>query len=892
MAPSSSRSLGAPRRRPRPQPPRACSTDAGASTGISYNAPDSLLPRLEAVDRDAARRKFAFYGHQHAHVDHLSGTEQDTTIVLQSTLLLQEDGLLAARLDDVSYLLDGLLAPATTQRGRLAQARSVLELAQLLQDATILQAVELSSQRRTIQAKAQKLLRSGLGPAGPSGGEEAQRLALAVLLFSLAQSSVAEEFVDEKVLDAVVHALKQEMAGDGDAEQGKAATETSVMHQSASLKKTCLKRKQTTDKGGNMRMNGARVFEQDESFTMTSGHSATSVNASSDAFQSQLEEMLQGNGQFFFEEKLLVSTADILCAALCKLLQMDCDSAVNQASDLKLAQRCQNREDTSAADTFRVMRRRKQQLVRNGGVDVLVCGLARWIGLLELLAPSTQIQPLSLDFTHVLHRVSMLLHVFDHVTFLNLDVQQYVAKRRELFELLLKLMRILSELSWGTQARRRWKSEPTRMPLVVEALLSALRVLINLTHHSVEAASHVHALDGMQLIAHAFTQLLGLVSAPSAGEKSRPKSAGLDKSEFDSCLLLLSAIVNCIEFSNDNRDALAGATLYLNLRQDGSSQMKVSACDLFTRFFQAKVESYVHLIELTEDQAGGGGSTISMEEGDDDWSPEDVILGGCTSLLLGYLMKGSPANSAGILNTLPDSSPRLLLRALSVFVAFHSQIGALTTEVAKSVLHVEEILKSYHETGAVASLCATASDMCEQLRASEAAPKSAEVDNKHFDDKTKGACARKSASTVGSRPLKNLCSNIDDSDSESVVIAKEKRRPTTQGHGSLTPTRTPPRSAEKKRHRAKSPMTTPAEQITPKIPPRGGRSPLTAVLPDGSLSSPVVARLLKRTRQLVEEFDADTTKRAKAIHLVLQQFQRQNSVQNTEELERLEGSCM
>lgn len=37
----------------------------------------------------------------------------------------------------------------------------------------------------------------------------------------------------------------------------------------------------------------------------------------------------------------------------------------------------------------------------------------------------------------------------------------------------------------------------------------------------------------------------------------------------------------------------------------------------------------------------------------------------------------------------------------------------------------------------------------------------------------------------------------------------------------------------------------------------GTRSSLTAILPDGSMSSPVVARLLRRTRELVEEFKVE-----------------------------------
>ncbi|ETO72078.1 hypothetical protein F444_11694, partial [Phytophthora nicotianae P1976] len=69
-----------------------------------------------------------------------------------------EDGQLAAKLDDVVYLIDGLLKPVRTPRARLAQTRSVLELVHLVLDPHILQAVELSSQRLNVRNKLKLLL--------------------------------------------------------------------------------------------------------------------------------------------------------------------------------------------------------------------------------------------------------------------------------------------------------------------------------------------------------------------------------------------------------------------------------------------------------------------------------------------------------------------------------------------------------------------------------------------------------------------------------------------------------------------------------------------------------------------------------------------------------------
>ncbi|GMF53207.1 unnamed protein product [Phytophthora fragariaefolia] len=379
----------------------------------------------------------------------------------------------------------------------------------------------------------------------------------------------------------------------------------------------------------------------------------------------------------------------------------------------------------------------------------------------------------------------------------------------------------------------------------------------------------------MQLLASCFAKLWDLENSSSAKEGSDQLSTGHGKCEFDSWLLLLSALANSIEVSDDNRDALAEASLCLQGQPDENGakpvETSVSACALFTHFFQSKVQSYAHLFDLADNQEQGIRGTISFEERNDDWSPEDVILGGCTSLLLGYLMAGSPTNSDIILTALPDKSPRLLLRALSVFAALYSQIGALTSELANSVLHVEEVLKSFLTSGTDASLCAVVMEgddtsIQQQKIVGKSVSEVEEVEGigqtctMSFKDgvKTKRASAKKPPSTLGSRPFKNLCSNIDDSDSElhTDATSVQKNRIISQG----CENRTLPQSPGRKQMREKSPNTTPVVQLTPQKSQIDERSPLTALRPDGTLSSPVVARLLKRTRQLVDEFDAAFSK--------------------------------
>ncbi|ETO77053.1 hypothetical protein F444_07704, partial [Phytophthora nicotianae P1976] len=348
--------------------------------------------------------------------------------------------------------------------------------------------------------------------------------------------------------------------------------------------------------------------------------------------------------------------------------------------------------------------------MRSGGLNVLAVELVKQVYRLEELLPSTQKDKVTVECARSLHHINSVLRVFDQATFLTVDVQQYVSRQRNIFAVLLKLIKLLSELSWGREARTRWGVEVSRMSLVVEVLLSALRVLLNLTHHNTEAAGHVHALEGMQLLVNAFSQVWGAV------ETHKLQSSTQKKNEFDSCLLLLSVMVNSIELSEENRDALAAWSY------DDGAMSAQAGCDL--------------------PEALDTSGAFSGEDSDD-WSPEDVILGGCTSLLLGYLMRGSAANSAAVLKAMPDGSPRLLLRALAVFAACHSQIGALTPEVAKSVLLIEKVLKA---SGGGDS---NESDL---------------VETKASKDSVESQRSGVSTPSLKTRAMKNLCSNLDDSD--------------------------------------------------------------------------------------------------------------------------------
>ncbi|CEG37260.1 uncharacterized protein PHALS_04700 [Plasmopara halstedii] len=751
-------------RRPRLTTDENSSSNINVSPSIACGGASIIDDQIPRLSPDAVRCKFALYGRQHAHVDHFSSVEHETKEVLQSTMVLQEDGRLAAKLDHVSYLLDGLLESCHAPRMHHAQTRSLLELLHLIQEPQILQIISLSR----VRGQMKKLLLFRLTTAPE---EETARLSMAVLVYFLSHCA-AEDYFDNQVLTAIVHALKQEIQGERDEKK-----DTIVSHTRTSVKR-CLKRKQI-----------------DEKVTLLRSTYEVSTMQDMDAMcRMKLEKLLQDHEVFHAGEELHVSVISALCASLLKLLQPNASALFNLMPP--------HRQQSS--DVVGIFER-KCLLMRTGGLNILTYELIRQVQGLKNVLSTTVANDVGKQNMRSLHIVNLVLNLLGQAACQAVDVKHYLSKQQNLFFVLLQLVKLLSDLSWYMQAQRMWNAAPSSLSLAVEVLLSTIRVLINLTHHESEAASNIHALDGMQILVSAFSSLC---KAASAEESWMQKSWG-----FDACLLLLSVLVNCIEFSEENRVALAEVSV---CRIEGTNLAEHSACALFVEFFLSKVQSFKHLIEGSEAQV------ILIDE-DDDWNPEDVILGGCTSLLLGLLMKDSAANGASILKLMPGSSSRLLLCALRVYVAFHSQINALTPDLVESVLMIEKILKSFEgsdQRDLLESVTVTNKVTSVDLRASKAARSNVPRLNR-------------------AQPLKNVCSLLDDSDDD------------FQSHIQSLASASDPLST--KETFGKSMI----QKSFVSVPDRKDacRSSPIAIRPNDSISSSSVVRLLKRTRQLVEEFD-------------------------------------
>lgn len=688
---------------PPPLPPRACASTAAAAADLDAE---------KAVAFERARRRFAMYGRRHAHVSHLTqapATASDATQPpkLKTSLLLQENGELALRLDDLTYRLDGALAAS----GAAAAAQNVAALTRLLLLEPTQLVLKLAPPSQKLHARLRDVICLLAVNAHHDSVEEreAERrethalvLAVAVLAFVLTLSSNVDEVFSSDVVDLIVARMSSE-AGAADAADAAAVAETERLRAPATadaLRRTCLKRKMKAQ--SRRRSSSGSGEDLLAAGAPSPSSSPGQVNDSrSDQLVSEITRLLEDHDAFCFNGQLVqVSIVDVLAAVLHNLLQMD--RGQDERRQVAAASRIQYSNRDLAGVTFSKVLDRKRRLVENHGLDFLVQTLSTRFRHLKQCFLDGKRAASTRDSVHTLWRVQIVLRVLDQASFLAVPVQQLLSAKAGLFSILLGSVDQLSDMSWGVRQSELLSSDSAFAHLVAEVLLVSMRVLINLTHHNEVAARQIQDVQGTSVLFRTFCRLWGFVETAKAStspllvDNTTSSPVFEEKLLFDALLMNLSALTNCVEFSEENRRALSTLSAPASAIGDlgVSKTSNLYACELFAHFFLRKVQSYIHLIEMSENRDDHSDGLIDPAHGTH-WIPEDVILGGCTSLLLGCLMKNSASNASVVMDILPDGSPRLLLRALSAFVALHSQIGALTPEIGASVLQVEQILKSF-----------------------------------------------------------------------------------------------------------------------------------------------------------------------------------------------------
>lgn len=834
------------------------------------------LAEEKAAAFEAAKRKFAVYSRAKRSVGDSSGQARQSEASiggLRGSSSLQEHGELSALLADVDYLLTGILDAANTTQDSEA-ASDILALAALLSNPIVASRIAASrgTESADVAGRIRSVLRLLSPKKSPLHGE--LLLALSALAFILSSSStLAECVINDRAFACIVHALKDVIAGRPEAEHSTNSAEISEAKEDntpalttceAELQrlpsKKCLKRKRKETKaaGGNANFadSSVSIFDEgdDDSKPVSSAPGSHCPRTSSESNDASIFAQIQGllNHHTMFgicEGQPEVVAADLLYASLLNLLQIeDQGNREEQRSQDPLVLPPNEQQVRVARDTLVSLRNRKLWLMHIGALDVIMqtfsaCAAVFTVESSNKETDARRIMP-------SLHRLHVILQVMEHASFLAGPVQRKLSSHRLLLNKLLIVVRFFGgNFSADTNLRTNLQDRRFNVP-VIDVLQAALRLLINLTHRNSTANDHVASLGGMRVLIDAFRRVCDLVDVPS-------ENASISKHFFDLQLLLLSAMANCIEVSEENRQMLSSLTLNPVGAEDSSAVMNaetkppLSVCEFLTKYFCHKLESYIHVFDINNIQSDTNPNARLSAAEDEDWNPDDIILSGCCALLLGCLMKDSQENVNCILDGLPEKSPRLLLRALAVFTALYSQIGALTPEVASSVLQVEMTLKRVVYDGNWST--SQTDDKCTNNTESKAASSS-----KAMTPERRLSKSNQTTPSPGRR--RNLCSSLSDSDNENapkcvssmaVPSLEDMICEATGGSGSTTMRKSPAQSPSRSTRSPRSSFRTPSPR-RPKASPRKNTD-LANLLTKSSTSQ----LLLREARGLIDDLDAE-----------------------------------
>uniref|UniRef100_A0A7C9AKI5 Uncharacterized protein n=1 Tax=Opuntia streptacantha TaxID=393608 RepID=A0A7C9AKI5_OPUST len=231
--------------------------------------------------------------------------------------------------------------------------------------------------------------------------------------------------------------------------------------------------------------------------------------------------------------------------------------------------------------------------------------------------------------------------------------------------------------------------------LVADCLLTAIKVLMNLTNDNAAGCQQIAACGGLEalssLIARHFPSF-GFSSCGEIKEKTLFTNAipelgsqtdvQLSDQELDFLVTILGLLVNMVENDGNNRSRLAGAKVSLP-RSGGLSDVQTGMIPLLCSIFLAN---------------RGAGETSEDEQS---WDAEEMVLQGekeaekmiveaYAALLLAFLSTESKNIRNSIANYLPDHSLKVLVPVLERFVTFHLTLNMISPETHRTVSEVIE----------------------------------------------------------------------------------------------------------------------------------------------------------------------------------------------------------
>ncbi|GAB4831221.1 hypothetical protein Ancab_005232 [Ancistrocladus abbreviatus] len=243
--------------------------------------------------------------------------------------------------------------------------------------------------------------------------------------------------------------------------------------------------------------------------------------------------------------------------------------------------------------------------------------------------------------------------------------------------------------------------------LLGDCLLTAVKVLMNLTNDNAVGCQQIAACGGLEtlssLIASHFPSF-SLTMSPfnNTGDISPFSDSNIElgsqtdvhitEQELDFLVAILGLLVNMVEKDGHNRSRLAAASVplpcYEGLEKEAQRGVIPLLCSIF----------------LANQGAGEAAEEGSLQPSDAEQvvlegqkEAEKMILEAYAALLLAFLSTESKSIRERIADCLPEHSLEVLVPVLERFVAFHLALNVISPDTHKAVSEVIESCRRYEE---------------------------------------------------------------------------------------------------------------------------------------------------------------------------------------------------
>ncbi|XP_051133953.1 wings apart-like protein 2 [Andrographis paniculata] len=236
--------------------------------------------------------------------------------------------------------------------------------------------------------------------------------------------------------------------------------------------------------------------------------------------------------------------------------------------------------------------------------------------------------------------------------------------------------------------------------LLADCLLTAVKVLMNLTNDNPEGCRQIATHGGLEilasLIAGHFPSFGSSLSRfddgmdDSLSSKSSPRfdqlsSITLTDQELDFLVSILGLLVNLVEKDGRNRSRLAAASVSVPNPEGSDSECQSDLISLLCSIFLANQGSG----EAAEEE-----KTFSLEDEESllqgQKEAEKMIVEAYAALLLAFLSTESKSIRNSIAECLPEHNLKILVPVIERFVEFHMTLNVISAETHSAVLEVIE----------------------------------------------------------------------------------------------------------------------------------------------------------------------------------------------------------